>query len=716
MLIVEEQATIAGSLVFEETVAMTFDPRAIAQQIRNLIRMYSNPRLAALREYTSNAKDAHKAAGYKGAVEVTLPSALHPFLTIKDHGIGLSREEIKGFGQFGHSTKADSNDYIGGFGLGSKSGLAVSPQFTVRAVKNGKRNVAVVGRDEKNMPTLGFMPEQDTTDPNGVTIEIPSSTGHSDWVGIAEGDTFIGWEPGSIVINGKEPAVSVHNPDQFTPLAGGWLVKDRPQHIPYWGAVKIKALVHGVFYDIPGDKFSARGATRILAGSVLSIDNGSVDILPSRDDLEWTDRTTAAVNAVANELVRSIVAEYQRNILSAKTFREAKKIEESMAQIDLPTAGLTWSGIQLDWSRGLEYAFTVGTAKMSSTAKSGWQTERVGKTTRGIQDVHKQHSVLVLGCTGETKISAYKRDTKFVLESGETTPYIIAEAEAAGVDVRDVVVYFSTASDTAGMHPGFVKAFSKQINLGTFAAQAVAQRKVWAENRAAARKSGAPVVAAGPVDRSLRVVREMRTYEQSFTTDERLESTLIGQPDTFVLIHAGDALANQVLEGHVNGAYTDKIKSVMKLIGDEATTTTFVLLARNQKADNLTAKNWVNLTDWLKTRLATVKVRTPMQVAVEQYTARKTYYRRVPKLTSTEIATINDQSARDFFTAYANPIRDGFLGEVSVAFPSMAVTQPDALDYDVEALYPVLSLIGDSVQRGQGQAVADYINLVDSTR
>ena len=78
------------------------------QQIRNLIRMYSNPRLAALREYTSNARDSHKQSGYKGPVEVTLPSALHPFLTIKDYGLGLSREEIKGFGQFGRSTKAGS--------------------------------------------------------------------------------------------------------------------------------------------------------------------------------------------------------------------------------------------------------------------------------------------------------------------------------------------------------------------------------------------------------------------------------------------------------------------------------------------------------------------------------------------------------------------------------------------------------------------------------
>ena len=95
MLIVQESATITGTLQFEETVAMTFEAGAIAQQIRNLIRMYANPRLAALREYTSNARDAHKAAGYTGAVEVTLPSALHPFLTIKDHGIGLSREEIE---------------------------------------------------------------------------------------------------------------------------------------------------------------------------------------------------------------------------------------------------------------------------------------------------------------------------------------------------------------------------------------------------------------------------------------------------------------------------------------------------------------------------------------------------------------------------------------------------------------------------------------------
>ena len=92
-----------------------------------LAKLYANPLAAAIREYTSNAIDAHIASGSDKPVEVNLPSRQNQWLTIRDYGKGLTAFDILTvYANFGSSDKRDSDEFIGGFGIGSKSGLAIS--------------------------------------------------------------------------------------------------------------------------------------------------------------------------------------------------------------------------------------------------------------------------------------------------------------------------------------------------------------------------------------------------------------------------------------------------------------------------------------------------------------------------------------------------------------------------------------------------------------
>lgn len=717
MLVTKEKASVTGDLTFAKKVEMGFDPAARNMQVRNAIRMYANPRLAALREYTSNAKDANQAAGCTLPVEVTLPTAMHPFLTVVDHGVGLSSEELEGFGQFGHTTKDGSNDYIGGFGLGSKSGLAVADQFTVISVKDGKKNVVVVGWDESGAPSLGFLDEQATDEGNGTTIQIPSATGHDDWHGIAKGNTFLGWAPGSIIINGVEHEKSVHDAAKFRKIDGGWMPVGERESNRYYYPDAIHALVHGVYYSIPSHKFSDRVTAKILDGAVLEIANGSVDILPSRDDLEWTDATTREVRRVADVMTKAIVREYEKQIAAAKTFLEAKQIADAMSEIDLPTSGLTHNGVILDWTRETQRELTYGKVKDSSTATTGYQNDRTATTTRSASDVHKTHSILVYGADGETKTGYYRKDMKYITQSSDTVAFVLSEAKRLGISENKIRVYY-TNEDKAVLPKGFVLAMRRVVTPKEFADEVQAQRKVWAKERAAARAAGT-TAAPKPVDRQLRVITSYNNWSYSFSVSERSEQGIIATGKPVVVLHAEDALALRVMEAHTAGTATGATGSLMKLIArqESVTDTTFVILAKNHKAANLAIKGWTNLTDWLRKELKSVPVKTPMQVAAYEYIRNRPHYGQISKITAAEAKGINNPKMREWMTAYVTPaqIVSEAHSDVAHAFPDYAPVQPEADEYKPWDHYPLI--VNISIGRDdKGQLLVDYINLVDSAR
>ena len=125
-----------------------------------LAKLYANPLAAAIREYTSNAIDAHIASGSDKPVEVNLPSRQNQWLTIRDYGKGLTAFDILTvYANFGSSDKRDSDEFIGGFGIGSKSGLAISDSIYVNSWTDGKLNSFVIKRTVDGIVTQ-FLEEE----------------------------------------------------------------------------------------------------------------------------------------------------------------------------------------------------------------------------------------------------------------------------------------------------------------------------------------------------------------------------------------------------------------------------------------------------------------------------------------------------------------------------------------------------------------------------
>ncbi len=87
-----------------ETRVMGIHAEALAAVTDSMTNLYSNPHLAVLREYSTNAWDAIIAAGSTSPVRVSLPDELDPRLVVSDDGIGMSKDEVLTFfSQYGFS-------------------------------------------------------------------------------------------------------------------------------------------------------------------------------------------------------------------------------------------------------------------------------------------------------------------------------------------------------------------------------------------------------------------------------------------------------------------------------------------------------------------------------------------------------------------------------------------------------------------------------------
>ena len=138
-----------------------------------LAKLYDKPVEAAIREYVSNAYDANVEAGSTEPVHLHVPTEDEPYLKVSDTGNGLDYLGIVSvFANFGTSTKRDSNEFIGGFGIGSKSGLAISDKIHVSSVKNGILNEFVIERKNGILQTRFIVENKKTMSHSGTTVTV----------------------------------------------------------------------------------------------------------------------------------------------------------------------------------------------------------------------------------------------------------------------------------------------------------------------------------------------------------------------------------------------------------------------------------------------------------------------------------------------------------------------------------------------------------------
>jgi hypothetical protein len=136
--------------------------------------LYANKIRAIIRELSCNAVDSHVAAGRADTpFDVHLPNQLEPWFAIRDYGVGLSHDNVTNiYTTYFESTKTNSNEFIGALGLGSKSPFSYTDNFTVTAIKDGRKGVYSAFINNEGVPSIALMGEESTDEPSGVEVKF----------------------------------------------------------------------------------------------------------------------------------------------------------------------------------------------------------------------------------------------------------------------------------------------------------------------------------------------------------------------------------------------------------------------------------------------------------------------------------------------------------------------------------------------------------------
>ena len=146
------------------------DMRYVASLLRN---NYSNPSLAVVREISANALDANMEANASRKVEITIPSTFNAHFVVRDWGGGLSQEDIFGlYSKYGKSTKRNSNNYIGAFGIGKFAPLSYGSSFSVVSYHGGTKATYNVFVNEDDDTKIVKFAEEPSDEPTGLSVEV----------------------------------------------------------------------------------------------------------------------------------------------------------------------------------------------------------------------------------------------------------------------------------------------------------------------------------------------------------------------------------------------------------------------------------------------------------------------------------------------------------------------------------------------------------------
>lgn len=267
--------------------------------------LYANKIRAIIRELSCNAVDSHVAAGKEQVpFDIHLPNTLEPWFAIRDYGLGLSHDQVTNiYTTYFESTKTDSNAFIGALGLGSKSPFGYTDNFTVTAIKDGRKGIYTAFINETGVPSIALMAEEQTTEPNGVEIMMA----------VAEQNDFY---------NFRSEAAHVYTHFKLRPVVAGcsnfkfnepvFKEKDIVPGVHYLSNSYSYALMGNIAYpiNVPQAKTTLGELHSLLdCGLMIEFNIGDLDFQPSREGLSYIPSTIAAIKDKL-ELLNGRLAEH----------------------------------------------------------------------------------------------------------------------------------------------------------------------------------------------------------------------------------------------------------------------------------------------------------------------------------------------------------------------------------------------------------------------
>ena len=326
MIITTEKETILGNGSKSKAFSITASPKVFKILSSDL---YTNKIRAVVRELITNMIDAHALNGNPEKFIIQVPGRLDPRFVCRDFGPGMSDFDIQCddnspglYNSYFSSSKAESNDFIGGFGLGSKSPFSYTDTFSITSYHKGEIRgyVAYMDGDGPQIkPT--FVKEMGPDDKTGIEIVVPVE--EKDFRNFAYEVSYI-MRPFKdlAIINGLDREVDYFpdfddyygvNPERYWPDRGG-----------------LYAIYGGIVYPIDGVIRDRNWLSIRNEVNYIKFPMGSLDIAPSREALSLDDRTRKNIIERVKELSEKAfnedVKRFKESTSPRHTYRELMKM------------------------------------------------------------------------------------------------------------------------------------------------------------------------------------------------------------------------------------------------------------------------------------------------------------------------------------------------------------------------------------------------------
>lgn len=258
-------------------------------------KLYSDVPRAIIRELSTNAYDAHVANGCKDRpFYVHLPDSLDPYLIIRDYGKGMSPKDIQRiYTTYFASTKRNSDEVIGCFGLGSKSPFAYSDQFAVISRYNGKIYSYSIFKDANGVPSYTLLSEEETDEESGVEIRLAVKLDDFVRFKYAADQVYRWFNVPPLNIDKPQPLLRGNGFEIYRRSIGGVVMgqvlypAEIPIHVPDF-----------ISYN---------------NGIIINANIGECTISASREELQYDEKTEGFLNRKIKE-INDFIAQYKEDL------------------------------------------------------------------------------------------------------------------------------------------------------------------------------------------------------------------------------------------------------------------------------------------------------------------------------------------------------------------------------------------------------------------
>jgi len=372
-MIIDNTHNVSTNLKDSKEFSVSDDSAKIFSFLSNFL--YKDKERSVITELCSNGLDAHRMVGKEALpLLIHLPTELQREFRVRDYGPGLTEAQVYQFlTKYGSSSKGQTNDDIGGFGIGSKSPAAVSDTWTINSHIDGDMSSYLIHVNDKGIPSINKLFVKPTNE-TGLEVIVPTKNNRM-WHDAAA-RVFFHYD----VMPDVKGTYNTLSQATFTSDFHGLIKFARNQ-----ASGSAQVLMNRRAYDVDLSKIKEK--LYFNQAGYLPFPTSSLSVSLSREDLQYDSRTSDAIKTRIEEINKKLAVLWKTDVSPKTSIYEYQQAAADFRK----TNNINTDGCYF-FSKGDKFVNQVDFNNLSSF------TLKLDSTESNIQVVEAGHAkMLVVG-------------------------------------------------------------------------------------------------------------------------------------------------------------------------------------------------------------------------------------------------------------------------------------------------------------------------------